>query len=564
MSVRIQVTEYFIQLIASSTDVDFLNLVDKMPGIEKTRKKDTYQCSIRKLPEVLQILRGITIDDHIPNEKIRKLYVDEMRRRWYTPLLKEHGPTLTSDFLWPHQCLGVELAQVNNRYNFFYDTRTGKTLMCLQIMYDRLKNGIDKKCLVICPSNIIQSWVNDAKRFPELKIAAYYGSPNQRKEALSTPAHIVIWAANHVAKNIELLSSGIFSTCIFDESSKIKNHSTEIAKAARKLSLTIPSWYNLSATPAPNGEHEYYTQMMCLDPCVFSSARTKFVTKYFDNVSRSPQFEKLAIKDNMREAFMDIIQSYSLYVDQKVMPTAGKEWHEVYFELSREEADLYNEMRTTMVTEIQGIKIAADMAAAMRAKLNQISSGFVMDTEARKLNAINRKLVLDTDACEVYRTETRTRISCLANLLSELDERGAGKVVIWANYAEEFRMLYELLGDSARYVRGGTSIEDKERYIYSDFKSGEAKYLVCHPLSVGMGINLTEAHVAIYYSLNDSWEAFKQSSERIYGHINVQPNVCEYYVLMARGTVNELIYKNLLNKRDVSTGFLEHLKAAAL
>ena len=565
MAVRIQVNEYFIQLLADSRDPAFLNLIDKIEGIEKMRSNNTYRCSLRKLPEVLHVLRGITAVEQIPAGLVYDLYMEEMQRRSYTQSLKDNGPDTKSDWLWPHQCLGIDLAQVNRRFNFYYDTRTGKTLMCLQILYDRLKAGIARRCLVICPSNIIQAWLKDAsEHFPELRVVAYYGDEKKKHEALTTPAHIVLWSTEQVANTVDILLAANFNTCIFDESSKVKSYKTEIAKAMRKLALTIPSWYNLSATPAPNGEHEYYTQMMCLDPYVFNTSITKFETKYFDDTSRNKAFKKLVIKRNMYQEFMSKVQDYSIYVDQAVMPTAGKEWHVVPLNLEPATTELYSRMRTDMCAQVEGVVITADMAAAMRAKLNQITSGFLMDTEARKENAINRKLCIEQESTEIYRTGDRSRILCLSDLLGQLNEQGAGKVVIWANYTEEFRMLEELLNDSARYVRGGTSIADKEQWIYREFKQGSLQYLVCHPLSVGMGINLTEAHTAIYYSLNDSWEAFKQSSERIYGHIAVQPNVCHYYIIQAVGTVDELIYKNLMNKRDMSTGFLDHLRSGAI
>lgn len=562
MAVRVLVNEYYIQLVAANTDPELHTLISKIPNIEKGRARDTYFCSLRQLPEILKILRGVTEASQISVDKVRALYEEEMLRRRHTQMLKEFGPDMTSDWLWPHQCLGIELAQVNRRYNFYYETRTGKTLMCLQILYDRLKTGKAKRCLVICPSSIIHTWLDDAsKYFPELKIAAFYGEVNKRIQALQQPAHIILWATEHVANYLDMLKAIEFHTCIFDESSKIKNYKTNIAKAARELSLTIPSWYNLSATPAPNGEYEYYIQMLCLDPYVFSPARSRFVAKYFDNVSRSPKFEKLRLKENMRNEFMKIIEDYSLYVDQSVMPTAGKEWVIVPYEMAPETIKLYNQMRSEMAAKIEGITITTDMAAAMRAKLNQITSGFLMDTEAIKENAINKKLSEDNFIQEVYRLNDRTRLDCLINLLNNI---GDAKCVIWANYREEFAMLKELLGDKARYIHGGTSIEEREQYIYSEFKQGPLQYLVCHPLSVGMGINLTEAHIAIYYSLNDSWEAFKQSSERIYGHIDIQPHKCTYYIIQATGTVNELIYRNLLNKCDASTGLLEHLKAGTI
>ena len=101
------------------------------------------------------------------------------------------------------------------------------------------------------------------------------------------------------------------------------------------------------------------------------------------------------------------------------------------------------------------------------------------------------------------------------------------------------------------------------------FKHGSLQYLVCHPLSVGMGINLTESCNEVYYSINDSWEALKQSSERIAGHINIQPRKCHYWVLQAQSPsgdalVDTLVYKNVSNKRDASTGFLDYLKAGVL
>lgn len=558
--VRIQVNEYFIQLTADSHDPGLLLLLSKLQGIEKCRTKDTYRCSLRKLPEVLKILRKIDSVDQIPEGLIRTLYAEETQRRVCTKLLKDQGPDMTSDWLWPHQCLGIELAQVNRRFNFYFDTRTGKTLMCLKILYDRLKSGQARRCLVIAPSNIINAWLLDAKHFPELKVSAYYGGQKQRQEALNRPAHILLWATEHVAENLEILKAAKFHTCIFDESSKIKNYRTQIAKAAVELSVYIPYWYNLSATPAPNNESEYYTQMMCLDPYVFPTARTRFVSRYFNNLSRDVKYEILRIKPEMYPEFMNLINDYSIYVDQAVMPTAGKEWHIINFRLLPASYELYKQMCTNMVAEVKGVTITAEMAAAMRAKLNQIASGFIMDTEARRDNSIARKLGEDANKQEVYSISDPSRIVILASLLSSF---GSDKCVIWANYREEFAMIKALLGDKARYIHGGTTVEEKETFIYNEFKNGDLQYLVCHPLSVGMGINLTNAHHAIYYSLNDSWECFKQSSERIYGHINVQPHKCHYYILQAEDTVNEVIYANVVNKRDASTGLLNHIQWVA-
>ena len=182
---RLFVNDYFIRIEAKSNDADLLRLISSVSNIFTERKRDTYYCSLRKLPEVLHILKNINSEEQLSGQS-RILYAEEMRRRMFTPLLLNNGPDMQSDWLWPHQCLGIELAQVNRRYAFFYDTRTGKTLMALKIMYDALKTGRAKRCLVVCPSAIIQAWLGDAaEHFPELKVVAYYSTTKQKASCTS-------------------------------------------------------------------------------------------------------------------------------------------------------------------------------------------------------------------------------------------------------------------------------------------------------------------------------------------------------------------------------------------
>lgn len=565
MSNKIYVNKYYIQIEAQGNDPQLLTLLNRVdtPDIFPARRKNTYYCSLKYLPEVLETLRGISSCDKLTG-LVRELYLEETQRRRVTPLLKEYGATDSSDLLWDHQQLGVEIAQVNRRYGFFYDTRTGKTMMALQIMKNALMAGKARRCIVVCPSSIIQSWLTDAAtHFPELKVVAYYGSAKQKELALSTPSHIILWSMEQFAKNMAWLQEAKFDMCFVDESSKLKSHKTQISKALREFSMMVPYWYLLSATPAPNNESEYYTQMMTIDPYIFNPARTKFVRLYFNNMARNPAWEDLIVRKDMYGVLNDKIEQCAIYVDQSVMPTAGKEWHEINYDLPVESRKVYNRMRYDMAVELETGTITTDQAAIMRGKLNQIASGFIMDTAAINENKIARKLGESTQLPEILPIVDGGDFSRIEQLDKLLQELGDQKVVIWANYRQEFYMLQDLLGDQARYIRGGCSVEDKEQFI-GEFKGGPLQYLVCHPLSVGMGINLTEAHTAIYYSLNDSWEAFKQSSERIAGHIKTQPNKCHYYVIIANNTVDALIYDNLKNKREASFAFTEHLKAGAL
>ena len=542
--------EEFASLAATSRHV---HAVARRPGV--------YRCSLKYIPEILYVLRGQT-EENIPDGPAAKLLRAELERRRMTAELKMQGTTVEYPGLWEHQNLGVELARYNDRYNFFYDTRTGKTRMTFQIIQNALEAGKIKRALVIVPSTIIPSWLDDAKHFP-MKVAAYYGDYKMKAKALKTPCHIMLWSTGMVVSEINLIKACKFDMVILDESSKCKSRTTQIAKTLLDYSDTVKYWYNLSATPAPNGEEEYFCQMQFVDKYLFNPVWTHFKNRYFDDISFSDKYEKLQLKDNLRTEFMQLVESCSIYVDQSVMPMAESSWEIVPFELSASDFSAYETMRKEMVVEVAETTIVADAAVIARTKLQQICSGFVMDTKARVDNALARKLGLVANAQETYILPGDCkRIEALLQLLAKL---GNQPVVIWAHYAQEFKDIENVLTTNCRIINGKTPSMLKNQYV-TEFKEKKFQYLVAHPLSLGMGVNLTVAHSCVYYRVTDSWESLKQSSERIRAHKDIQPFQCDYYVLIAtaqggKRLVDSLVYDNVTSKRDASTGFLNYLRS---
>lgn len=561
MAYRIFVNDKFITIQAAANDAAFLSLLETVSGIYTERKRDTYFCSLRKLPEILAHGRNIHGPEQLTGQ-IRDLYIEELNRRENTKRLIENGPDSTSDFLWRHQLLGVDLAKYNRRFGFFYDTRTGKTLMTLQIIYNALVGGHIKRAIVICPSSIIDSWLADAEKFfPALKVVGYYGSEATKRRALTTPSHVVIWSMEQAVSNLETLKAIKPGMVVVDESSKLKNYKAQISKAMLEYSALIPSWYLLSATPAPNNEAEYYIQMRTIDRYVFNPIRGHFVSKYFNNISRSVNYEKLVIKPEMKKEFMDTIKEYAIYVDQTVMPTTKSEWIIEEYDMPASTREIYHNVAKELFAQLNDdTMIVVSTQAAARAKLDQITKGFILDTESIKNNKINRKLGLEETEEVIRIPGDKSRLECLDRILNR---HHGEQAVIWAYYRQEFEDLKEHLNNKAHYIPGGLDVATKTKYI-NDFRAGKVQYLVCHPMALGMGINLTVAHIAIYYCMTDSWEALKQSSERIRGHSSIQTKDCIYYVIIARDTVNSLIYKNVTNKRDASFGLLDYLQAEAL
>ena len=526
-------------------------LIEKAP-----RRNNMFVGPLYNLPRMLELVPDIT------DEKIKALADEEISRQIETEELIKYGTKGEKiGDLWEHQVLGVQLARCNKRFGYWFDTRTGKTRMMIQAMYEALVDNRCQRCLVICPTSIIPSWLKDIQEYkPELKVAAYYGSEKQKATALKTPCHIFIISMEITVKNLDLLRQIGFTYAVVDESSKLKSHKTQISKAMLEYSQELEYWYELSATPAPNNESEYYIQMRCIDPFIFPPTWSRFKQKYFVDTSRNPAFEKLVLRHDMRTEFLDVIKTKAVYIDQSIMPTAGKEWHIYSYKPEEETLKVYEEFRKNAVVELEGESLSTDMIASINSKLAQVTSGFMINTDAVNENKIMRKLGEEANRQEVYRLPSQYTPSHRATeLLKLLNNFPDEQVVIWAVYKQEFADIKQVLGSECRCINGSTRTNDKFAFI-KDFKAGKFKYLVCHPLSVGMGINLTEAHIAIYYSMLYSWEALKQSSERICGHITVQPKKAEYYVMSAEGTIDEQIFKNVQNKKTTSLDFLNLLR----
>lgn len=547
-------------------DTEVPGLLANIYPVHSNRTRTNYKISIHKTPEVLKLMRGIDEQniDTAP-QSIQDFFYSETRTREQVADLLRNGPKnscVVNDnlTLMRHQQLGREIAKLIDRYAFYYDTRTGKTPMSLAIMHDDIVANPAHKWLVICPLILIDNaWLEDAARFvPDLTLVNCHATtPQQRQANLAREANIYVTNVESFAKYQESFEAKGFHGCIVDESSTMKSTSSKVGKAIVAFAQTMRQFYLLSGTPAPNGEWEYYRQLQSIDFFSVPQSYTQFKQYFFVNLSYNPQYEKLALRPDRKEELYGIIRNYAYYVDKEdVLTTPGRTFIELEIEMPMALKKQYTSLKDKLYLELEeeGRSILAKSAAAKLNKLNQVSSGFVIDTQAVKEN----KFYADHTATEWFLLDNY-RFEKLRELLASANCAGE-QVLIWANYRAEFKVIQDYLGQRCACIYGGTTIAEKTDAIRR-FRGGAVQYLVANPASADKGLTLTNCHIAVYFSLNWSYELFKQSTERIYGDISRQPNHCLYYIFIARGTVDRILYSDVLQgKRDASYAVLNHLK----
>lgn len=562
MKNKILMSRNCLEVQCDRNDLETQKLMSNIYPIHTNRIKTQYRMSIHNVPEVLKLLRGIGVDniDSAPPQ-VQEYFYRELAIRNNVEDLIKNGPRDSFKVnehltLMRHQQLGREIARYQDRYAFFYDTRTGKTPLSLSIMYDDIVANPTHKWLVVCPLILIENaWMPDAAEFiPEIKVVSCHAAtPAKRLERIRSEANIYVTNTESFVKYREHFDKLHLAGCIVDESSDMKSPKSKVSKELVDFAQTLKRFYLLSGTPAPNGEQEYYMQLRAVDYYGIQQSYSQFKEHYFVNMSYNPQYEKLALRPDKKDELFSLIRKYALYVDKEdVLTTPGRTFHEVEFEMPAELKKHYNKLKNELYMEVgDGLRITAPSAAAKLNKLNQVTSGFIIDTQAVKENKFYNE-----DRTELYNL-SGYRFAKLIDLLGEI---GDEQVLIWANYKAEFKIIREALGDTCRCVYGETSIAEKNEAIRL-FKEGKIQYLIANPASADKGLTLTNAHISIYFSLNWSYELFKQSMERIYGDVMKQPKHCDYYVMIAKGTIDRVLYSDVLQgKGEASYAVLNHLK----
>ena len=558
---KISLTPQCITIKCDAGDTTTIEALQKFRPVHSNRKKTEHRVSIRHVPELLFKLRGLTpanIDTAPP--AIQSYYNKEVEAQVLIGVLKAFGhsnsPVVNEHLtLRKHQQLGREIAAIRDRFCFFFDTRTGKTPLSLSIMLDDLRKHPEHKWLVICPLILIENaWIEDAAKFvPNIKVVNCHAATKaKRLKAIESDAQIYVTNTESFATYKECFDKIKFEGCFVDESSDMKSYKSKQSKAIVEFAHTVKRFYLLSGTPAPNGEWEYYMQLKAIDFYCVPPSWTQFKEYYFVDVSFS-QYEQLQMRPDRKDEFNALLQKYAIYVDKEdVLTLPGREFIEVELEMPDHLKKHYRTLKNELyITVAEDKKLTAPSSAAKLNKLNQVTSGFVIDTQAMKENKFYGE-----DQAEWYMLDDY-RFKALQDLLTMC---GDSQVLIWANYRKEFEVISSMLGGKCRTIYGATSLSDKNRAI-QEFKSGDIQYLIANPASADKGLTLTNCHLCIYFSLNWSYELFKQSMDRIYGDVSSQPNKCTYYVMVAKQTIDGILYHDVLQgKGDASYAILNHLK----
>jgi len=443
--------------------------------------------------------------------------------------------------LHQYQKKAIEFGLENKTVFMAMDLGLGKTAVSLKII-QRLK----QKAIVFAPLRVIyNTWPDEIKRWtPELTYDIIHG-PDKRNVFRRSRADILLinfdglkWFSKEVVQSHIRWQKRIL---ILDESSMIKSPSTLRFKTLKKM---MPLWsdyrFCLSATPAPNGYHELWSQYYMLDKGErLFSVFYRFRSNFF-NYSGPPLY-KTSLRKGAYEQIRDLIKPITYRLDANdYIDMPDIVYNDIPLVLSKPLQNKYKELENNFFLEFAGADATAFNAAALSMKLRQFIQGAVYtDLKDGSFYPLHQ---IKIDA------------------LKELLETSAGQPILCpVQFKFELKMIHEFIDKSIPCIAGGTSIAESNSLIRA-WNNSELPLLLCHPASLGHGVNLQAGgHIMLWFGLTWSLEHYKQLNGRLIRQGQKNKCVAIHHLIM-KNTIDERVVKVLKDKDATQSKLLDALK----
>lgn len=320
---------------------------------------------------------------------------------------------------------------------------------------------------------------------------------------------------------------------ILDESHKIQAHNSTSSKTLWKVFSSVPHKVLLTGTPMPSGPEDLYGQFRFIDPQVFGTNYHQFRERYciLAPIPGTPHIYKIVGYRNQDE-FNKRIQPYMYRLKIDDVFDMPEVTHTVIpVELDKGARTVYNQMKRDFITTLEnGEILVADNVLVQGTRLQQIANGHVKG-----------HLV------------SRAKTEAVLSLVGKLDINEP--LTIFVQHTSDITSLYlELIerGYTVSVLMGGTN-------ELADWQAGKTQIILVQNDTGSESIDLTRSHYLAFYSMSFDAGKYEQALARIRRPGQVSKTV-HYYHIQAVNTIDERIYKAVINKQSIYQAVLDELR----
>lgn len=434
--------------------------------------------------------------------------------------------------LRPYQKAGYNWLYFLQEYGFggclADDMGLGKTIQALAVLLHDKEHGNRLPSLIVCPTSVVYNWEKEVQKFtPDLKVLVHTGIQRDHDTNQFENYDVVLTSYGIMRRDLHFLKDFTFHYVILDESQKIKNPSSQTAKAARLLQTNHR--LVLTGTPVENNTIELWSQFSFLNPGLLGSLY------YFKRSFSNPIEKKL---DDGAAAFLrDIIFPFILRrtkedVAQELPPKIEQTF---YCAMNPEQEKLYAYWRDHYRAKILD---SIDQVGLNNSRMNVLEGLVKLRQIACHPYLVNKSIEEDSGKFESLKELTE-------EILAEHH-----KVLIFSQFVKMLKLMRGYFDENEipyEYLDGHTT-NRMQRVEHFQSDSNIRVFLISLKAG-GVGLNLTAADYVIHY---DPWwnpAVEVQATDR--AHRIGQDKKVFVYRLITKGSVEEKMLELQARKKKL-------------
>lgn len=414
---------------------------------------------------------------------------------------------------------------------------TGKTLTTIALIGRAFLNGLICRVLIVAPLSVANVWAEEFEKFAafDYVLAVLEGDSGKKADTIrhmtGTGLQVIVLNYESAWRLEEELRKWKPDVIVCDESSRIKNPNAKQSKALHRLAKLAKYRLILTGTPIQNNPLDFFSQYKVLDESIFGPSYYAFRSRY---------------------ATMGGYGNHQI-VGYKNLPELVRKAHSVAYRVTKEEALDLPEMvdETRYVTlDPQGMKIYESLEAASYAELlkGEVVVRNIL-TQLLRLQQVTGGFIRDDEGGPVQKV-SEAKLKALEEIIGDVLGEGK-KLVIFARFVPEIEAICKLLEEKGiKHSVISGEVRNRTEQVWQFQENPEVKVFVGQIQTTGLGLTLTAASTAVFYSMDFNYANYSQARARI--HRIGQRNACTYIHLVAKGTIDEKVLKALQRKEDVA------------
>lgn len=315
-------------------------------------------------------------------------------------------------------------------------------------------NIIAKNTLIVCPLAVAEQTIAEAK--DKLDLTVEFCERPRKKDGL--------WITNY-EKLKHFVGSG-YGAMVLDESSILKGIDSKTKALLIENFTHIPYRLCCTATPSPNDIAELANHAEFLG----IARRQEMLSQFFVHDSEQSASGGWRLKGHAQSAFWEWVASWAMFV--------------------RSPSDIDCDDGPFILPPLNVSTEVVDTTFIPEGELfPRMVNGITGRSQARKISLDDR-----------------------VERAAEIIDASSEQWLVWCWLNEEGQKLHKLLENSV-LIEGSTPDEKRIQYAY-EWQAGQKKTLISKVSIFGFGMNWQFCHNILYLGINDSYEAWHQSTRR--------------------------------------------------